>query len=74
MEELKQLLHHYEKRLMYHYQFIIVHQANENINLLLSIIAKIKQDIIEEYSWTEEEIIEKINTGKVPDAIAYCYN
>lgn len=41
--------------------------------MIQPIIDKIKLDIIEAYPWTEEEILEKINTGKVPDAIACCY-
>ena len=63
------------KRTLYNYEISLKNQTSiEVINLMKPILNKLKQEIIEAYPWTEEEIIEKINSGKVPDEIAYCYN
>lgn len=63
------------KQTLYRYQLTQSQQDNASIaKLIQPIIDKVKLDIIEAYPWTEEEILEKINTGKVPDDIACCYN
>ena len=62
------------KQSLQHYEFMKARQSNPDvIQLMQPIIDKLKQDIIEAYPWTEEEILEKISTGKVPDVIACCY-
>lgn len=63
------------KQTLNHYAFVQKRQENQAIaQMMQPMIDKVKQEIIELYPWTEEEIIEKINSGKVPDAIACCYN
>lgn len=62
------------KQTLHHYELVQKQQENQSIvKMIQPLIDKIKLDIIEAYPWTEEEIIEKINTGKVPDEIACCY-
>ena len=62
------------KQTLYHYEFVQKRQENPEIaQMMQPLIDKVKLEIIELYPWTEKEIIEKINTGKVPDAIAVCY-
>jgi hypothetical protein len=70
-------MNHFEnlKQTLKNYTLTLNRQDNESIKQLIQpLIDKIKQELIELYPWTEKEIIEKINTGKVPDAIACCYN
>lgn len=63
------------KQSLFHQQLIQSHQQFECMKQMMQpIIDKIKLDIIELYPWSEEEIIEKIKSGKVPYAIACCYN
>ena len=62
------------KHTLYHYQFILTNEKDDIMKTILQpIVDKVKQEIIEAYPWTEEEIVEKINTGKVPDALMCCY-
>lgn len=71
------IMNHFEnlKQTLKNYTLTLNRQDNESIKQLIQpLIDKIKQELIELYPWTEKEIIEKINTGKVPDAIACCYN
>jgi hypothetical protein len=63
------------KETLHRYQLIQSTQDNQSIKQFIQpAIDKLRLEIIELYPWSEEEILEKINTGKVPDAIACCYD
>lgn len=63
------------KQTLYHFKFIQERQENPVVaEIMQPIIDKVKLEIIELYPWTEEEILEKINTGKVPEEISCCYD